>query len=339
MVNPKVVLDVSVRGQKGLGRYLDMISDGLRISSYDVIEFGKMRNPFSIMSFFRIPPFKRHCVYIYPHVNVPIVMLFSKSKIILCIHDVIPFYRSHIKTLIWKQFIHLLTSKNNVAIVCPSYYSLQKSREFFGFVSNKGTVIHNRYTTPIAHKRDMTISISQHLSCIYIGNNLPHKNVQVLIDAINLIYSDKSNDKLVTLKLFLGSEVKQKVALNIPKSVLRYITIYPQISDSELAAYMHQSHVLVQPSLHEGFGIPILEALGSGLKCIASDIPVFRELFEDCVLYFNPNDPSQLAKMLLNINSISNPNTNKIELLLERYSFANTSLKFASLIQGNDTTT
>jgi glycosyltransferase involved in cell wall biosynthesis len=338
-VQSKIVLDVSVRDQKGLGRFLDMIIDGLKITPYEVVYFGKMHDPFSVKAFFRIPPLRNNYIYIFPHINIPLVMLLSKSKIILCIHDTIPFKRPTLKTYIWKQLICHISKKSNVTIVCPSLYSLNEASKTLGFPSSKGRVVHNRYTKDIALARDPACIVSNRVNCIYIGNNLPHKNVQIIIDALTLIYSGDSNNQDIRLKLFFGKAAKQREFLNIPKQISRYISIYPQISDNELSKQMQQAHVLIQPSLHEGFGIPILEALGAGLKCIASDIPVFKELFGDCLSYFNAYDPHQLSKLLLNIHELPSPDIDKVKQCLERYTFANTSLKFAELINDNDTTT
>jgi glycosyltransferase involved in cell wall biosynthesis len=52
------------------------------------------------------------------------------------------------------------------------------------------------------------------------------------------------------------------------------------------------------PSLAEGFGLPVIEAMGCGCPVIASDIPVFREVAGDAALFFDPHDPAALADMM-----------------------------------------
>jgi glycosyltransferase involved in cell wall biosynthesis len=52
-------------------------------------------------------------------------------------------------------------------------------------------------------------------------------------------------------------------------------------SDADLARHMASARALLFPSLAEGFGLPLVEALGSGVPVIASDVPVFREIGGD----------------------------------------------------------
>ena len=54
------------------------------------------------------------------------------------------------------------------------------------------------------------------------------------------------------------------------------------------------------PSLYEGFGIPVLEAMSQGTPVIASDIPSLREVAGDAAIYFNPQDIDDLADKLYN---------------------------------------
>lgn len=61
--------------------------------------------------------------------------------------------------------------------------------------------------------------------------------------------------------------------------------------------YKH-AMAFVYPSLDEGFGLPILEALSSHATVIASDIPAFRELGKDMLLYFNPTNTYSLIDVL-----------------------------------------
>ena len=55
------------------------------------------------------------------------------------------------------------------------------------------------------------------------------------------------------------------------------------------------------PSLDEGFGIPILEALSFSLPVICSDIDVFKEVGGDCVEYFKVGDSISLSKKIISV--------------------------------------
>jgi glycosyltransferase involved in cell wall biosynthesis len=62
------------------------------------------------------------------------------------------------------------------------------------------------------------------------------------------------------------------------------------LNDSEVGALMHHARALLLPSFAEGFGLPIAEALASGVPVICSDIPAFREVGRDVPEYLDPLD-------------------------------------------------
>lgn len=73
--------------------------------------------------------------------------------------------------------------------------------------------------------------------------------------------------------------------------VLRdFVIERPRCSDAELATYLHHARALLFPSFAEGFGLPLVEALSSGVPVIASDLPVFREIAGDIPTYRDPLD-------------------------------------------------
>jgi glycosyltransferase involved in cell wall biosynthesis len=79
------------------------------------------------------------------------------------------------------------------------------------------------------------------------------------------------------------------------------IFMFNKVSDTELSYCYRNSKALIFPSLAEGFGLPIVEALRHGLPVLASDIPIHREAGGDFCTYFDINDPESLAKIIVNI--------------------------------------
>ena len=61
-------------------------------------------------------------------------------------------------------------------------------------------------------------------------------------------------------------------------------------SDEELSAHVSSARALLFPSQAEGYGLPLIEALGLGAPVIASDLPVFRETAGDIPTYLDPHD-------------------------------------------------
>ena len=71
-------------------------------------------------------------------------------------------------------------------------------------------------------------------------------------------------------------------------------------SDEELARHLSAARALLFPSHAEGYGLPLIEALGLGVPVIASDIPVFREIGADIPTYLSPLDGVGWEAAILN---------------------------------------
>lgn len=132
----------------------------------------------------------------------------------------------------------------------------------------------------------------------------PRKNHDYLLDAFELLW-----DKGVQVALCFVGKVGWKC-----DALIRRIETHPQsgrrlfmlngLSDSELAFCYQASKALVFPSYVEGFGLPIIEALGHGLPVLVSDIPVFREIGVDYAIYFDLADPSSLCREVENFEAL-----------------------------------
>ena len=89
------------------------------------------------------------------------------------------------------------------------------------------------------------------------------------------------------------------------------------ITDNELVALYKKCKGFIFPSLYEGFGLPPLEALTIGCKnVLLSDIPVFKEIYENTVSYVNTN------REILKMNGLMKQcEGNVLKKLLDKYSW------------------
>jgi alpha-1,2-rhamnosyltransferase len=74
--------------------------------------------------------------------------------------------------------------------------------------------------------------------------------------------------------------------------------MYNELNDAELNVCYDNASAVLFSSYVEGFGLPIVEAKQRGVPVFASDIPVFREIGEDRVYFFDLDDPSSLAALI-----------------------------------------
>lgn len=67
--------------------------------------------------------------------------------------------------------------------------------------------------------------------------------------------------------------------------------VLPYLPEDDVTALLQGARLLVYPSLHEGFGLPVAEALRLGTPVIASHLPALEEVAEDAALFVDPLDP------------------------------------------------
>ena len=135
---------------------------------------------------------------------------------------------------------------------------------------------------------------------LYVGNAYPHKNLERLVLAFDRLTRGRNIDRDLRLILvgkhdFFYRRLTSSIA---ERGLSERIVLFGPADDRELNALYRHAIAFVFPSLMEGFGLPALEALAVGCPVLASDIPVFREVFGQACQYFDPEDISALTGLL-----------------------------------------
>jgi glycosyltransferase involved in cell wall biosynthesis len=125
-----------------------------------------------------------------------------------------------------------------------------------------------------------------------VGSQEPRKNLGVLYEAMRQLHAGGHTIPLVLCGPRGVHGYKSGDAL---PSWLRHAGF---VSDAELAALYARATALVFPSLYEGFGLPVLEAMTAGGTVICSDASTMPEVGGDAVLYFNPRDAGALVTQI-----------------------------------------
>lgn len=162
----------------------------------------------------------------------------------------------------------------------------------------KVSVIYNGYEKQKSRpKGDRPLDEKINNYVLYVGTIQPRKNLEVLIDAFNKFIQTNKDFKLVIVgkKGWLYKNIFEKVTMmKLGKKVI----FTDHISDPELIWFYKNAFCLVLPSLYEGFGIPILEAMNFDCPVVASFSSSFPEIGADASLYFDPKNPNDLLEKL-----------------------------------------
>jgi glycosyltransferase involved in cell wall biosynthesis len=180
------------------------------------------------------------------------------------------------------------------AVICISETTRRDVQQFYGLDDDKLFVV------PLAHSESFRpgaddTSSAQRPFLLYVGKRIHYKNFELLLDAYSQWHANNEVDLiLVTDSDWTPEERQRLTALNLTSRV----QLLTHIDDERLRSLYSQALAFVYPSLYEGFGIPLLEAMACGCPVVASDIPSTREVAGDCAFYFDPSSAEDLRVVL-----------------------------------------
>lgn len=225
--------------------------------------------------------------------------LFKKDQLVV-IHDVIPFRLPKTVSFLWGSFYRIMTHifmRRVKYIASVSHFSateLQKitkiNRDII-ILGNSGEHIKN-YQTNLNILNNFDLNPNSYIFIASSQAHMPHKNIQI----INQVATEINIPFVIT---GYGNNIKN-------------IKQIGRVDDNTLATLYQYAKCVIYPSLYEGFGIPILESLELNNIVIASNIEVFKEIGQNCIIYCNTTIKDDLIKT---INKVITNNNIKIELL------------------------
>ncbi|HJY98641.1 MAG TPA: glycosyltransferase family 1 protein [Patescibacteria group bacterium] len=351
----KILLDARLWGLEnaGLGRYvMNLVSSLAKLdkkNEYAILLTKKYTNTTLPSNWKKIPADFRHYslaeqinlpkiikeenpdITHFPHFNVPVTF---KGKFIVTIHDLLmhknvglsattlpaPLYfikRAGYKTVFRKAVI------NSQKIIVPSVAVKKEVTDYYHINPGKISVIYEGVDEKITGGEDARSKYGiKDPFFLYAGNAYPHKNLKRLIEAVILL--NKNSDQKIILAIASARNIfTQRLESLVKKlnagDVVKLLGFVP---DADLGSLYQNSLAFVFPSLSEGFGLPGLEAMASGTLVLTSDIPVFKEVYKDNAIYFNPLDFSSIEKTMRKVLSL-NPSERK-ELVDKGKAFAKT---------------
>ncbi len=373
----KILLDARLYGLEnaGLGRYLiNLISELSQLDSkneyivllrkkyFDDLElpsnWKKILTDFHHYSFteqiklpFIINSIKPDICH-FPHFNIPIFYclagnLFHFGNFVVTIHDLLmhkqkgldattlsaPIY--FIKRLGYR-FVFDLAVWKATKIIVPSLQVKKELIEFYKINPDKIVATYEGLDQKIESSNKSPISDDYF---IYTGNAYPHKNLERVVGAI--VELNKNLDKKILFVIASARNVfTQKLQTVVTKlKAEKYVKLLGFVPDSDLGSLYKNSLAFVFPSLSEGFGLPGLEAMNAGTLVLASDIPVFREIYNTNAIYFDPLNSLSMEQAMKNVLNLTQAER-KIKIasgqdFVKRYSWSKMAKQTLDVYEGS----
>ena len=128
---------------------------------------------------------------------------------------------------------------------------------------------------------------------LFAGALEPRKNIVRLLDAVQLLQT--KSRPVPPLVLVGSSGWRNDQIMTRIRSAGSWLVLLGAVPRSDLVALMGGASVLAYPSLSEGFGLPVLEAMACGAPVVAARIPPIVEIAGDAAVLVNPHDAEDIA--------------------------------------------
>lgn len=217
-------------------------------------------------------------VFHAPHYVVP----FGRRPTVVTIHDLIHLRLRGARNIHRRAYATVMLRRGTAcdAIITVSHAVGDDVVRHFASAAGKIHVIHNGVDAKFKTVENRPVTPR---FLLYVGNDKPHKNLEALFSAFLALRRDEKGVSLVlagaTPERFAGVEG---------------VVLAGRVSDEELLALYRDATALILPSLDEGFGLPVLEAMACGTPVICSHIPALAEVTADAALLVDPRDTDGL---------------------------------------------
>ncbi len=264
---------------------------------------------------------------------VPETPLYSGCRSIVMAHDLIPLRfprRGSRLTAYFKYYIPLVLSQAE-HIVCNSISTAKDLVDFFNIPEEKITPI------PLAYdpQRFQFLNLPTSNYFLYIGRHDSYKNLSRLITAFSRLKNRSDYE------LWLAGPTDQTYTPELRQQVqhlglTEQVKFLNYVPADEFIPMINQAIALVFPSLWEGFGLPVLEAMACGTPVITSNLSSLPEVGGNAAFYVNPYQVQEITEAMETLANSSELRSQFRQLGLEQvkqFSWEKTGKYTAKIIQ------
>lgn len=228
-------------------------------------------------------------------------------KSVVTIHDVIPLvYKDiYLRTGVARTYYRLalqIALNRSARIITDSIFSRDEIVKYMSVPREKIQVIYLAAGEEFVPLRDPVLQriTAQKFGLLRpfvltIGGNEPRKNIDRLVNVFQHLCKNPGVDLAVVGGSWRGTKLRENI-----KGVNNIFFLGP-VDQQELVSLYNMAELFVFPSLYEGFGLPVLEAMACGTPVAASNTSSIPEVAGDAAMLFDPQDEEEMSKIITGI--------------------------------------
>ncbi len=324
MINgKKIAIDARMIEMSGIGRYIqNIINNGIYdVALGDEALIRKYNKSIKVIQYkekiyglceqlkFPVEELKVEQIQLvhFPHYNVPILY---KGDFVVTVHDlthiIFPkFMKNKIASLYAKILLknacekskHIFTVSENSKKDIEKYFDIKQDK-----ISITYDAVDDKYKkvdiASLKYLREKYNISEKQKVILYVGNLKKHKNLNRLLQAFSQL-----NDIEHIRMILVGKDFDNENLDNIEKrlKIENYIIHTGVVNDKELVDLYNLADIFIFPSLYEGFGIPLLEAMACETIVLCSNTSSMPEVVGDAAVLFNPYEVSDIANSIQSV--------------------------------------
>jgi glycosyltransferase involved in cell wall biosynthesis len=328
-VRPKLIVDGRMLFSSGIGRYLREIlsrmpedvpfhvdilcntpiqRDWIERSAPAATPLLRRAGIYSLREQLLAVQLPTNATYWVPHYNVP---RFCSCRLVATIHDVAPLalpqvFAGRVRRWAARFYFGNVTMRSS-HIIAVSRFTREELRRQGVAEPGSITVIENGvgsfwFQGAAEAPRDCSL--------LFVGNLKPHKNLARLVDAIEIV-RERFPVELAVVGRIDGFRTGLDRRLVEKLRSTPWIQLHGESSDEDLRRHYRRARAFVFPSIYEGFGLPLLEAMAAGCPVVASRAGALVEIAGrgreagGIVDFFDPLDVRDMAAAIARSLSLS----------------------------------
>ena len=240
-------------------------------------------------------------LFFSPYYTIP---LLYRGKLAVTVHDLSHLFSEEIvrdfrKRLYSKAMFRALVKRASI-IFTVSQFTKSELLRYTAVEADKVFPIHLGVSSEWRHA-DGLPAIRPKPYLIYVGNIKPNKNLGRLVDGFLRVRDRIPHDLVIVGQKdgFLTGESSH--LFDRINGASDRIHLTGQVPYADLRSLVGHADALIMPSLYEGFGLPPIEAMASGVPVVVSRAASLPEICGDAALYFDPMSEEDIASRLLQI--------------------------------------
>ena len=232
-----------------------------------------------------------------PHYNVPVA---PAGRLMVTLHDLghlaLPQFFPGLLQRLYARTMFGTVRLRASTILCISEFTRREYLRLIGAGRADPTVVHPGIDPSWSGaKRGGSPHPRPYIVCVGVVKQ--HKNIGTLVRAFARIHESVPHD-LIVIGRRAGMRTMDEDAERAAAPLGARVTFMGEVAFEALQRYVAYADALVSTSLHEGFGLPPLEAMAAGCPCLVSNTTALPEACGDAALYCDPTNVDDVAQAL-----------------------------------------